>query len=73
MLAQAAAVLTEMDGDGNGAIDLAEMREWFMDFEEGGGGLLGIALRNELDQALEVRAQARPCACSGSLFCRRGC
>ena len=38
-----------------GAIDLAEMREWFMDFEEGGGGLLGIALRNELDQALEVR------------------
>ena len=55
VLAQAAAVLTEMDGDGNGAIDLAEMREWFMDFEEGGGGLLGIALRNELDQALEVR------------------
>ena len=66
-------MLTEMDGDGNGAIDLAEMREWFMDFEEGGGGLLGIALRNELDQALEVRGlYLASCACLSHVI-RSGC
>jgi Ca2+-binding EF-hand superfamily protein len=54
--AQTDEVMKEMDGDGSGTVDAKELRDWLEDYEAGGGGLLGVALRNELDKALEISA-----------------
>ena len=49
-------LLAEIDGDGGGTVSLTELRTWFDEFDAGGGGLLGVALRAELDAVLELGA-----------------
>ena len=53
---QTAEVMKEMDADGGGTVDMKELRKWFEEFDAGGGGLLGVSLRHELDKALEIGA-----------------
>ena len=54
---QALIAMDQMDGDGSGSLDLEELRVWYTDFERGGGGMLGEALRKEGD--LRFRRFAR--------------
>ena len=54
--AQTDEVMTEMDTDGGGTVDAKELRSWLEEYEAGGGGLLGVTLRQELDKVLEIGA-----------------
>ena len=50
--------MDQMDGDGSGSLDLEELRVWYTDFERGGGGMLGEALRKEGDRRFRRFARA---------------
>ena len=55
---QALIAMDQMDGDGSGSLDLEELRLWYTDFERGGGGMLGEALRKEGDRRFRRFARA---------------
>ena len=55
---QALIAMDQMDGDGSGSLDLEELRIWYTDFERGGGGMLGEALRKEGDRRFRRFARA---------------
>ena len=49
--------MAEVDKDGGRTVEVTELRDWFISFDAGGGGMLGIALRNNMDKAVEVSSE----------------